>query len=83
MWHSVMIIRLNLKMDSRTVKLKRKRRAVFGPLGLLFMFEFINLYQLFEDGELFTFKGLRILFALFILVFLVVIFSKNLKKPAR
>lgn len=47
------------------------------------MFEFINLYQLFEDGELFTFEGLRILFALSILVFLVVIFSKNLKKPAR
>ena len=64
-------------------EIERKRRAVFGPLGLLFMFEFINLHQLFEDGELFTFEGLRILFALSILVFLVVIFSKNLKNPAR
>lgn len=35
-------------------EMKRKRRAVFGPLGLLFMFEFINLHQLFEDGELFS-----------------------------
>lgn len=83
MWHSVMIIRLSLKMDSRTVKWNEKDERFFGPLALLFMFEFINLYQLFEDGELFTFEGLRILFALSILVFLVVIFSKNLKKPAR
>ena len=36
-------------------EIERKRRAVFGPLGLLFMFEFINLHQLFEDGEIIYF----------------------------